>query len=381
MVGILQEQHPDRARLFMQWKGLNWPLMVDSLDLLEVPYVPITLAIDEYGIVRMINMRVQQAAGIEQAFLDQAYERPEHPPEFETEVPDISRLKAEAIKSGTAAAWRDYAGELVLWGGVRRLDEAVEAYESSIAVEPGDGNTHFQLGVALRARYDSSTRRPGDFQQAVQEWSAALEIDPNNYIWRRRIQQYGPRLGKPYSFYDWVNQARDEIRARGEVPLPLGVEPGGAELAYPARSFESGGAELEAPDPQGKIHRDKGSFIQVETTVVPGAVSAGGSARVHVVFKPNPAKKAHWNNEAGELTLWLAPPDGWEVDSRRLTVPLPPQRVSLEPRKVEFEVRAREVAAGKATLPAYALYYVCEDVKGACLYRRQDIPIELVVKK
>ncbi len=52
MLGIVQEQHPDRARLFMQWKQMDWPVMVDSLNLLNVSVVPITLLIDERGIVR-----------------------------------------------------------------------------------------------------------------------------------------------------------------------------------------------------------------------------------------------------------------------------------------------------------------------------------------
>ena len=37
MVGIIQEQHPDRARLFMQWKRMGWPILVDSYNLLGVP--------------------------------------------------------------------------------------------------------------------------------------------------------------------------------------------------------------------------------------------------------------------------------------------------------------------------------------------------------
>ena len=55
MAGIIEEQHPDRARLFMQWKQMQWPVLVDSLDLLGVSKVPITLAIDEYGVIRMVN--------------------------------------------------------------------------------------------------------------------------------------------------------------------------------------------------------------------------------------------------------------------------------------------------------------------------------------
>ena len=52
MVGIIQEQHPDRAALFMQWKEMGWPIMVDSYNLLKAPYVPISLAIDEQGVVQ-----------------------------------------------------------------------------------------------------------------------------------------------------------------------------------------------------------------------------------------------------------------------------------------------------------------------------------------
>ena len=54
-VGIIQEQHPDRARLFMQWKDMGWPILIDSLDLLETTVVPMTLLIDEYGVIRQIQ--------------------------------------------------------------------------------------------------------------------------------------------------------------------------------------------------------------------------------------------------------------------------------------------------------------------------------------
>ena len=55
MVGIIQEQHPDRCRLFMQWKEMEWPILVDSLNLLEVTAVPITMLIDETGIIQAVR--------------------------------------------------------------------------------------------------------------------------------------------------------------------------------------------------------------------------------------------------------------------------------------------------------------------------------------
>ena len=69
MVGIIQEQHPDRARLFMQWKNMDWPLMVDSLGLLGVTVVPITVAIDEHGIIRKIGLRLNEAASFARSFV------------------------------------------------------------------------------------------------------------------------------------------------------------------------------------------------------------------------------------------------------------------------------------------------------------------------
>ncbi|MFQ5927945.1 MAG: hypothetical protein ACE5MH_10990, partial [Terriglobia bacterium] len=306
-----------------------------------------------------------------------------------TAPPDLEHLRA-ATRQGTAEAWRAYANALVVWGGVGQLGDAIAAYERALTLEPEHGPTYFRLGVAYRLRYDSDYGQPADFQQAVAHWGKALATDPNQYIWRRRIQQYGPRLNKPYPFYDWVRTARKEIVARGETPAALWVEPGGAEFAHPAKSFvvsEVRRAEPGLParifrDEQGRIYRDERGFIKVEKTVVPAAIAPGASARAHVVFRPNLRIKAHWNNEVDGLVFWINPPEGWQVDSRYLTVPNAPQAVSQESRKVEFELRCPQNASpGPVTIPAYALYYVCEDVNGTCLYRRQDVNLQVKVRK
>ena len=154
------------------------------------------------------------------------------------------------------------------------MGAAIRAYQDVIAVDRGhdpDGfdPDHFRLGVAFRKRYDSDYREASDFQRAVQHWKIALDLDPNQYIWRRRIQQYGPRLDKPYPFYDWVPQARAAISTRGETPLELAVEPRGAEFAKPLEHFETGVDPVEEPDPGGRIQRDEGQFVHAEATVVP----------------------------------------------------------------------------------------------------------------
>ena len=112
----------------------------------------------------------------------------------ETE-PNIRRL-AQSRRRSRFVGWRRSSER-----GPGRL------HSKRPSVDPKNAPVQFRLGVCYRRRYESQQRQPGDFQAAIDSWSRALDLDPNQYIWRRRIQQYGPRLDKPYAFYDWVNEA------------------------------------------------------------------------------------------------------------------------------------------------------------------------------
>ena len=378
IVGIIQEQHPDRCRLFMQWKEMDWPILVDSLNRLEVEAVPITVAIDEHGIVREKGLRLDGADEFRTGFMRTVFD----PPSGQARpMPPQSWPQAVApAPDADSVALQTFADALLLSGDNARIDQAVDAYQRAVALSPDEGWAQFRLGVALRKRYDSSHRREGDFQTAVDHWKAALDLDPNQYIWRRRIQQYGPRLDKPYPFYDWVPLARQEIAARGETPSALIVEPGGAEFAEPAEVLEPDETGAASPDPGGRIHRDEGELISAEVVAVPRLISPGEGLRVHVVFRPRRETKAHWNNEVDGLVVWLGATEDCRVDGSMRMVDNPPDAVSLETRRVEYEVHCGEAArTGSRDLRGYALYYVCEDVNGTCLYRRQDfeIPIEI----
>jgi hypothetical protein len=381
MVGIIQEQHPDRARLFMQWKEMEWPILVDSYDLLEVPYVPISLAIDEDGVIREILPAMGEDGSVGDDFMAETFGAPGPGgvSPAPARKPDVAALYARAQSEGAPAAWKAYGDAIAVWGGAGRVDQAIEAYERVAQADAADGMARFRLGVAYRMRYDSEGRRDGDFQRAVDAWSAALDADPNQYIWRRRIQQYGPRLEKPYPFYDWVVTARQELRARGEEPVELVVEPRGSEFASPQPEFVAADGPAVEPDPMGRVLRDQDEFIEVEAVAVPARVGPGDVTRLHFSFRPITRTQAHWNNEAEPTLLWLDPPQGWQVEARMLSHPLPPEIVSLETRVIEAEVRAPErLGRGPVTIPGYALYYVCEDVNGVCMYRRQDV--EVVVR-
>jgi hypothetical protein len=134
MVGIVQEHHAERARLFMQWKRMTWPILTDLLDLLGVSVVPVTVAIDEHGIVRAIGPRPER---IEEEFLDKRYDSP---PAGDgggaTGPPDLERRREAVSGVGSAADWRAYADALFLWGAGAGLDDAIDAYERAIEKDP-----------------------------------------------------------------------------------------------------------------------------------------------------------------------------------------------------------------------------------------------------
>jgi len=369
LLGIVQEQHPERARLFMQWKQLPWPVMADPLNQLGVAAVPMTLLIDEHGIIRKLNPSQEDVAAFVDAPAAGVTPSPEPPAQ-----PGLERTPDPANR----ASWAEAA---VLWGDARQLDEALRVYSDLLREPPADGALHFRAGVAFRKRYDSPARQPGDFQAAVGHWTRALELDPNQYIWRRRVQQYGPRLAKPYAFYDWIPTARNEITAQGETPVPLGAEPGGTEFATPTRQLETEANPMPDPDPADRIHLDNQGLIQAEVTVVPASVKPGEAVRIHIEFRPDTALQAHWNNEVDGLVFQLRPPVGWRADPAWQRLPMPMAAVSNEVRSLECELVAPKEATGIIEVPAYALYYTCEDTTGTCLYRRLNLSISIPVRE
>lgn len=383
-IGLIQEQHPDRCKLFMQWKQMDWPIMVDSLNLLGVKVVPITLFIDEHGIIRKVKPEHDDL----QTFLDTKYELTEEQAVPLVPKPDVRALKHRHVDLRkrppgrvSAAEYRALADQMFLWFDADASPMVAAWQDMALDAAPEDGDAYFRAGVALRRHFDLGNGTLNDFGKAMKHWERSLEIDPNHYIRRRRIQQYGPRLDKPYSFYDWINTAREEITARGETPVELVVEPSGAEFAHPEKDMKESVGAVN-PDPEGKINRDKGGLIQINAVPVPGKLGAGEASRVHVAFAVNADLMAHWNNESGESVFWIDAPEGWSVEKKLWSLPNGKGATSEEERKLEFEVRApRDAKPGKAELKCFALYYVCEGAEGTCLYLRHDVTIELEVRE
>ena len=358
----------------MQWKQFDWPLLWDPFNLLELPAVPITVVLDAEGVIRLLQPKLDRAADVMGVVRD-GFERLASAPFVPSPVPGREALVAPAADD--ASAWSDHAVALALWGGPDRLDDAVAAAGRATAGD-GDGRAWFRRGVILRMRHDSTQRQDSDFAQGTDSWTRALDADPANYVWRRRLQQYGPRLAKPYAFYDWIISARDEIEERGGRPVALTAEPEGAEFAEPL-SGEERPENGSPPPPDPRIVEDE-AWIDITVNAVPSRVRPADAVRVHVDLRPGASNEIHWNNEAGPGGFWVEPPPGWTVQPEFQELEVPREATSDERRHLEFEVRVPVSASpGTHRFEAQTLYAVCDDETGVCMIRRRTIPITVLV--
>ena len=367
MVGVIQEQHPERCELFAQWQEFDWPILHDPINLLGNGAVPVTIAIDEHGVVR--STRPNPRALVKE-FLDVEFETPSKVPKSIGVDTDWKLAVQKAEANPNSLTQKNAGDAILLWGGIEHVGKAIEFYTTAAKSNDNDPSLLFRLGVAYQMRNESNGALDQDFADAVINWQKALSKNPNQYIWRRRIQQYGPRLDKPYPFYDWVSQARTEIIARGETPIKLPVEPVGAELASKSRNLQKSEPEMN-PDPEDKITRDSSSCIRIKSIIVPHTYKPKSSAMVHIELIPK--DEVTWSNEAGPLVVWV---DGKEIQQsqKRFSVISKLEGESSEKRKIEFEI-VRPKDSTQGTLSGFALYYVCEK-EGQCKYLRQDFEVK-----
>ena len=376
VLGVIQEQHAERCRLYAQWKNLTFPIVQDQLNSNGLAVVPVVIFIDENGIVRNTRPRPNHL----QDFAEASFP-----------IPDESELvDDESTGKKIAAAKITAADELMRWQQPTGIDRAIATYESALANfddvqndrEITKGQLFFRLGVAYRARFDAASGmekiEANDFEKASKYWSKALAEDPNQYIWRRRIQQYGPRLEKPYPFYDWIETAQREIRQRGDQPVEMKIALTGSELAQPAKELASVSASAVNPDPDANVTVDDEGLIQVSGTVVPRTMRAGKTARVHLLFVP---VKGLWNNESEPMKIWIASSDQVEIVDPLIEVPNDSSATSSDPRTVEFELKASKGAHGLVQIAGYALYGTCTKTNDQCLYRRLPFQIDVEITK
>lgn len=394
IVGIVQEQHPDRAALYAQWQEFDFPLLWDPFSVTGLKVVPVATAIDPSGIVRIGRPDPRK---FEEQFIAEFMDV-----DFEASTvaaPEGFVLSKEKITQPGGTLGQGSAMAMVLLEGIDPdpfTKEGLGALRllTTYTARPFD---RFCAGVAYRMRHDSSRGEPQDFQQALSLWSSALHAEPNQYIWRRRIQQWGPRLDKPYPFYDWIGTATAEVAARGETPVTVRAQLSGSEVADKTKKLpgsRSGATAdgavtaMEEPDPRGEILRDVEGAVGLELAVAQHTASAGGSvrspmgsARVHVTLRP--MEGAKWALDTDSPIVWLHLPDGWDSAASGFRFPAPKPGQETAPLTADFEISTLPIPLGPpdesavppaSVLPAYTVYFICLD-DGTCVFRRQDFQI------
>ncbi len=335
---------------------MNFPILVDSLNRTGVSAVPLLWAIDESGVIRKTRPDIKW---FRETFVKTDY--------AVTGADDFTAKEESAPSSNVGHFLR------------RDWNSAISGWAADLKNDSTNAATWFRWACASRARYDYGGGDAQDFQNAVTAGPKSLELAPNNYIFRRRVQQYGPNMEKPYPFYNWIERARKEIRMRGEEPLPLVAEPRGAELAMPARSFVSETNAIKEPDSKNQVTQDR-SLVHANIVVSPNPPVAGKSVRVSLLLTPDEEQDVHWTNDAGTVTLVVDDSDIRVSQPIQRWTAIPDAGTSEEVRQFDFEVLL-PASTTVAELDAYVVYYVCSGADGACVYRRQDVKIMISAEK
>ena len=371
VIGITQEQHPQRCELWAQWEQVDWPILWDPFNLTGSAAVPIAMAVDEHGVVQ--NMRLQPQKfeqQFKQDFLAKEFPAPKDLTR-RTALHADPQIQALLHSELNAQQWQKALAGF-------KADTKPTATKKMQHSDDQNAAAWFRLGVAHRMRYDSTHAHADDFQIALQSWQQALKLNPRQYIWRRRIQQWGPKLDKPYPFYNWVSQAQMQIKKRGLTPIELPVP-----LGAVAASGEDGA------QPEAGVPRDQKARIAIESALAWQTPSPRNSkkpvstARVHLALRPDSKHQVEWGDDVGPVEIWLQPMYGWQLEQNHLVLAADPRLPKQRLQKVSFEVKRDQAASANELKPAAtvlkgtAFYYICVGADGECTYLAQDFEIEL----
>lgn len=358
VIGITQEQHADRCLLFARWKGLDWPILWDPFNLTGTKVVPRVTLIDEHGIVRATRASI---ATFEEDFVHKTFPKPATAPPTAPKGKPGTLVEVARAKEGSSAH-RYYDGmSALLWPAGRDGERAKTDLLTYAEANPNDAAAQWRLGVAYRMRLDSLERSLGDFQHAVDQWRKGLELDPSHYIYRRRLEQYGPLLTKPYPFYPWVPEARKALGA--EAP-PLVAEPTGSEMA--GKRVLGAESDSDTPPDTSKADTSVKDGLRIEATIVWMATRKGQmAARVHLHLLPAGNRVMLWDASQGPVIVWIEAPEGpFELSGNRLEGKLHGKDPAEEIVEMDFEVQFEPGRKPWFECSGYILYHARTEPRG-----------------
>ncbi len=356
VLGVAHEQHADRCRLFAQWKEIDWPILHDPLNLINVETLPLVVAVDEHGIVRATRLQPDKLAD---SFVNHDYAPPRKPvPLGPTELANPKITRRVAGEARSSEGWREHGDALVLAGRPVLINEAIDVYSRALKMKEDDADAWFRLGVAYRIRHDRPEHQEGDFQAAVDAWRNAVRIEPDNAVFAARLRQYRPCLDEPHAYYHWVDVALKEIITRGRTPVRLAVEPCSMERGE-LGDDSTRESTLATDNVRASPTADQDNLVGVEKTVVRGVGDeSAGVAAIHLTFRPDADRDVRWDDAAGELLIQIEPPEGGK-SKQKLVRYLPlPEAAPGGARTLSFDVQIPKRSKRTASVKVRAVYAV-----------------------
>lgn len=386
LFGVALDQHPERAELFALDHDLDWPVLWDPFDLLEIDDVPRAWLLDGEGRVRAVDPAPDAWRA---ALVDASDASADGVPPFDEEAAArafgiseeetpflVPQLFDATPGSSAASAWRGLSRLLLIapWAfDAASFEFGLGALQAYVDRHPDDTWARFRLGVGWRMRFDRSVAQPGDFESALACWRAASARRPRSRVFAERAEQYGPQPDGDEAPYGWIDAAAARVAARGVSPPHAFRAPTAGERGR----VPPDAARPPAPrDPTDAQPADD-SWFTVEVVVVPAAGTEVERTRVHLGVVPDEARDVAWCNPDGPLEARIEAaslPEGWSIEQAVLVAGDDPAPRSQEARWVEFGLVHPPGASGRVRVTV--LVPAAAD-GGACRLLRRDVDVAL----
>ncbi|MFT5304424.1 MAG: hypothetical protein ACI814_005252, partial [Mariniblastus sp.] len=157
VIGVVQEQHAERAQLYKQWKQYKFPIAQDSVTGLGLAVVPVPILLDEFGYVLNARPRISQI----ELLVNTKVERPTIPaPTLDPVQVDSTWQVLNDAKTNSSESSMSAGDALLRAGNFESTRAAIKCYQAAIerAVTAKStelqGSGLFRLGVAYRTLFD-----------------------------------------------------------------------------------------------------------------------------------------------------------------------------------------------------------------------------------
>lgn len=313
IVGVAHDVYAERARLFVQWKGIDGPILHDPVNHVRLSRLPRFVAIDENGYVRDTAPELKSFSS---RFVNRKFPGAPAPIPPNTEEPPLLVVtRREAIQAHMAPEETRHGDALLIRNLPAMLGDAVKFYRRAIKNDPRSAQAHYGLGIALRRRFESEFRRAGDFRLFVAAWKKAAALAPDHQIYQGALAALAPPGNPRRCAYQWMEEARAQLAKRGETPVALSVPPLRTETCGPAAGEASNGDSPSAP----KAKDDEDHHVRIEAAVVRSADPGRPTVyELHLALCPDLDRDVRWSSDASLTYVTISSKGGVRARPARL---------------------------------------------------------------